>query len=238
MDTVTIVDVTNKMNPNMLARLAYAGYGYTHQGWLDEEHDYFVFGDELDEPNAFSTTMRTKTLVLEVKNLTNPILVGSHMAPNTRAIDHNQYIIGQYTYQANYRAGLRILRINDLATAKFTEVGYFDIYPQDDEARFNGAWGVYPFFPSGSILVSGIEQGLYVLKTGKLQPTTTVSSACNAKSTCSRPFDFLLGLIFGRPLRYTIHRYGGLFNRCIIRCVSEFSIEKRIDQGWICGGCV
>lgn len=30
--------------------------------------------------------------------------------------------------------------------------------------EFNGAWSVYPFFDSGTVIVSGIEQGLFVLK--------------------------------------------------------------------------
>lgn len=68
-------------------------------------------------------------------------------------------------FQAHYRAGLRILRLrNALAISRrLEEVAYFDVYADDDEPEFNGAWGVYPFFESGSIVVSGIEQGLFVL---------------------------------------------------------------------------
>jgi Hint module/LVIVD repeat len=178
-DAVTIVDVSNKSNPIMLSRLEYEGSSYTHQGWLDENHDYFVFGDELDEQGGYfswGTGTRTKTLVVEVFDLMNPRLVGTYLGP-TNATDHNQYIIGTYIYQANFRAGLRILRINQMSKANFTEVAYFDIYPEDDDAQLNGAWGVYPYFPSGTILVSGMEQGLYILKWKDRKPVTPTMPA-------------------------------------------------------------
>jgi len=58
---------------------------------------------------------------------------------------------------------LRILALGDLATAGLSEVAYFDIYPSSNSAKFNGAWSTYPYFPSGIVVVSGIEQGLFVL---------------------------------------------------------------------------
>ena len=42
-------------------------------------------------------------------------------------------------------------------------MGFFDIYPANDSASFNGAWGNYPFFANGTVIVSGIEQGLFIL---------------------------------------------------------------------------
>ena len=82
----------------------------------------------------------------------------------TEVIDHNQYIVGEYTYQANYQAGLRILDIEGIASNNLTEVAFFDVYPAGNEDSFNGSWSVYPFFESGVVIVSGIEQGLYVLQ--------------------------------------------------------------------------
>jgi len=45
-----------------------------------------------------------------------------------------------------------------------TEVAYFDTYPADDGAQFNATWSNYPYFESGNIIVSDIEQGLFILK--------------------------------------------------------------------------
>ena len=159
-DTVTIVDVTNKSNPVQLSRTPYPGSAYTHQGWLTGDQRYFLVDDELDEDNLGHAT---RTRVFDAARLTSPSLVGYHDS-HVGAIDHNQYVKGQYTYQANYRAGLRILDLAGVATADLSEVGFFDVYPEDDAAAFNGAWSNYPYFPSGVVVVSGIEQGLFVLR--------------------------------------------------------------------------
>lgn len=159
-DTITIVDVSTKSNPILISRTGYQTSEYTHQGWLTEDHATFIFNDELDERGL---SVPTTTYAVDVSDLDNVGTVNKYEAA-TRAIDHNLYVRGNYVFQANYRAGLRILKIDDAATAKFTEVGVFDIYPQDDANLFNGAWSNYPYFPSGNVIISGIEQGLYVVK--------------------------------------------------------------------------
>jgi len=59
-------------------------------------NDLSRFGDELDETR---TGINTRTLVLSVADLSNPSITGSHIAPTNTAIDHNQYILGQYVFQ-------------------------------------------------------------------------------------------------------------------------------------------
>jgi hypothetical protein len=54
------------------------------------------------------------------------------------------YTKGERVFEANYRAGLRVLDSRRVAAAQLREVGYFDIYPADDQAEFNGAWSSYP----------------------------------------------------------------------------------------------
>jgi choice-of-anchor B domain-containing protein len=159
-DTITIVDVTNKSNPVQLSRTSYDGTGYTHQGWLTDDQVHFLLDDELDEQGVGHNT---RTRVFDVSDLDAPAFVGSYDSDNT-AIDHNQYVKGNFSYQANYRSGLRILDISGVATANLSEFGFFDIYPADDSAQFNGAWSNYPYFDSGVVIVSGIEQGLFVLR--------------------------------------------------------------------------
>ncbi len=159
-DTVTIVDVTDKLNPVQLSRTPYENASYTHQGWLTEDSRHFLFNDELDEQNH---GLNTTTYILDVTSLTEPVVHGTYVH-GTPAIDHNLYVKGNRLYEANYRAGLRILDTKPIDRGTLREVGYFDIYPADDQAQFNGAWSNYPFFDSGTVIVSGIEQGLFVLR--------------------------------------------------------------------------
>jgi len=161
--SITIVDVTNKQDPKKLSTSTYENAVYTHQGWLAKDHEYFIFGDEMDERKKPNT--KTQTYVLDVRNLSTPVMAGVHSG-RTDAIDHNLYVIGDIVYQANYQAGLNVLQIEDISKAKFIESGYFDLYPPSDENKYNGAWSNYPFFPSGVVILSGTEEGLFMLEVG------------------------------------------------------------------------
>jgi choice-of-anchor B domain-containing protein len=159
-DSLTIVDVSNKQAPVMLGKVDYPDTAYSHQGWLSEDHALFFMGDELDE---LALGMNTRTLVFEVADLDNPAFAMAH-AHSTSTIDHNMFVVGDYLYQANYEAGLRVLRIDRGAGLGLSEVAYFDTAPDNDSRRFAGAWSVYPFFGNGALLVSDMESGLFVLR--------------------------------------------------------------------------
>ena len=159
-DTVTIVDVTDKSDSAMLSRQGYAGYGYTHQGSLTEDQSYFILGDELDEQNDGHNTY---SYIWDVSDLNAPIHFSTYVGPTT-AIDHNLYVVGDYVFESNYAAGLRILNNGDIANGNLTEVAYFDTHPASDVNEFVGTWSNYPFFKSGIVIVSNIEDGLYILK--------------------------------------------------------------------------
>ena len=157
-DTLTIVDVTDKGNPLQLSRTGYSGSGYAHQGWLTDDHVYHLLDDEVDES---SFGHNTRTYIWDVSDLEAPTMV-PYTSANTVS-DHNQYVRGNYTFQANYRGGLRILDLSDIANGNLNEVAYFDVTPSSDAAGFAGAWSVYPFFDSGVVIVSSIQGGLFVL---------------------------------------------------------------------------
>jgi choice-of-anchor B domain-containing protein len=158
---LSLQDVTDKKAPKVISRAAYPKVGYTHQGWLTEDHRYFYLDDELDETGG--TVDKTRTLIWDFVDMENPKLVKEYFSKEA-ASDHNQYVKGDYLYQSNYRAGLRVLNIKDPVNPK--EVAYFDTDPyRPNTPGFNGAWNIYPFFNSGSIIISSIEQGLFVVKT-------------------------------------------------------------------------
>jgi hypothetical protein len=78
------------------------------------------------------------------------------------ASDHNLYWNKGFVFEANYKSGLRIFDtyFDPLAP---TQVGFFDTYPQANSTGFSGAWSNYPYFPSGTVIVSDINRGLFVL---------------------------------------------------------------------------
>ena len=158
-----IVDVTNKLAPFQIGEVEYPEVGYAHQGWLTDDQRTFLLGDELDEGE---TVENTRTLIFDVSDLDEPRFVKAHNH-RTTSIDHNMYVKDGLVYQSNYAAGLRVLDTRNAAKGSLSEVAFFDTFPEHDEPEFVGTWSNYPYFPSGTIAVSGIDEGLFLLKVQK-----------------------------------------------------------------------
>jgi choice-of-anchor B domain-containing protein len=158
-EVVEIADVTLKSSPVGISTFAYPMLGFVHQGWLTEDHRFLLIGDELDE-SSFGVS--TRTHVIDVSDLDAPTYVYAFEA-QTRSIDHNLYVAGNRVYQANYSSGLRVLEFADLASRDLAEVAFFDTFPADDRIDFDGAWSVYPYLPSGNLIVNDTRNGLFVL---------------------------------------------------------------------------
>jgi choice-of-anchor B domain-containing protein len=159
---VSIVDVTDKSNPVALARVPYPNDGFSHQGWLTEDHAYFLHGDELDE---LTHGIGTTTRVWDVRNLDDPQLIGV-FENDTTSIDHNLYTEGRFAFASNYTSGLRIYDLRRVGEGTLSEVAYFDVYPENDNASFEGGtWSNFPYFRQKKIVaVSSIDRGLFVLR--------------------------------------------------------------------------
>ncbi len=161
--SLSVVDVTNKSAPTRIATKTYSGARYIHQGWFTEDQRYFFQNDELDEPGVG----QTRTHLWDMQDLDNPVYRGFYRHA-TSSIDHNLYVKGNFLYEANYTTGVRVFKTGDLASSDstqwLTEVAGYDTYAPTDGATFNGAWNVYPYLPSGNILVSDIDGGLFVLR--------------------------------------------------------------------------
>jgi choice-of-anchor B domain-containing protein len=172
-----IIDVTSKDGMAVIGSIQYPGLAYCHQCWLSEDRRYLFIDDELDEIRGNVAT--TTTYVVDVQDLTNPQFVRS-FTNGLPSIDHNLMVRGDFVFEANYTSGLRIFDASDIDNIH--EVGYIDTHPDNDARSFNGAWGVYTGLPSGNVIVSDIERGLFVV-----DPVATLSLAF-ADSTAS-PLD-------------------------------------------------
>lgn len=158
-DTITLTDVTDKENPIRIKKFSYSGVQYVHQGWLTEDHKYFIANDELDEVR---NGHNTKTYIWDVQNLDEPNLIGTY-DHGTGSIDHNLYTKGNRVFQANYSSGLRILNLYGIEEGELELDLFFDTYKSNNSANFWGAWSNYPYFESGIIIVSDITNGLFIL---------------------------------------------------------------------------
>ena len=163
-DTLTIVDVTNKSAPSLVARNGYPEHGYAHQGWLTEDHRFFLMDDEYDGyPPHGGTVQNPRTHIWDVSDLDAPLYKG-FFSGATFANDHNLYVRGNFVFESNYTSGLRVFDISKLADGVVREVAFLDTYPPDDATTFDGTWGNYPFFQSGTIAISDRQYGLLLAR--------------------------------------------------------------------------
>ena len=159
---LSIVDVTDKLASTLVASVDYPFVEYAHQGWLTDDRGFFLMGDEGDESGA-PQVQTTRTLIFDVRDLDAPKLHGEHFH-ETPSIDHNMYTDGPVLYQSNYTSGLRVLDTLDVeAEAALHQLAFFDVYPENDNASFNGSWSNYPYFDSGTVAVSSYE-GLFLVR--------------------------------------------------------------------------
>jgi choice-of-anchor B domain-containing protein len=163
---IKLWDITDANSVSLLGNAQYDDvikeFQYIHSGWGSEDQNYIFVHDEFDEKKAgINTTVR----IFSIEDLNNPQQVGQWTGP-TRSIDHNGFVRGNRYYMSTYERGLSVLDITDPVVP--VEVGHFDTFTPSDNANFNGAWGAYPFLPSGNILVSDFGGGLYILKDNTL----------------------------------------------------------------------
>lgn len=159
-----IIDATDKDNMFTVAELRYPGLRYAHSGALSSNRKFLYLNDELDELNVRDQpggVPVTNTYIFHVKNFERPRYL-KRFSNGLLSTDHNSMVTGKRLFAANYTSGLRIF---DIRVAKRPrESSFLDTYPEGDFPGFAGAWGVYSDLPSGNVLVSDIQRGLFVLR--------------------------------------------------------------------------
>ena len=147
--SIGIYDVSQPGSPSLLHRHFIPSAGYIHNAWATEDGNYLMTTEETSG----------KTIKLwDISDFNNITLTDGILGPNSLA--HNVHIKGNYSYVSHYRDGLRIYDISN--PDSIFEAGYYDTYPGSG-TQFAGAWGAFPFFQSGKILISDRSTGLYIV---------------------------------------------------------------------------
>lgn len=159
---IVVADVTSKTNPVTLAIRPYHNAARAHSAWFTEDHRYFLSVD-MDDEHHYGTN--TRVFIWDASDLddipTTPVI---YNGPTTGS-DHNIWIVGDYAYIGNLRAGLRILDLRRIAEGTLTQAAYFDNYPTSNAAGHEqGAWAVYPYFESGVVAISDRTEGLFLVR--------------------------------------------------------------------------
>jgi choice-of-anchor B domain-containing protein len=147
-----IWDIRDKANPRYLSTIFYPNNG-THNAELTPDGRYVLTSDEI---GGTPKTMK----VWDIGDL-DAITKVAEFTPSLDDIVHNVHSIGRYAYVAWYTAGVRVVDMIDPTNPR--EVGFYDTYA-GASGGYNGVWEVYAHFPSGKIIASDRQSGLWVLR--------------------------------------------------------------------------
>ena len=150
-----LVNVTNKSNPQLISQSSMLPGIYSHSGWMTEDKRYFIGCEEFDARDITVRDIQDRSswdLVVNQWQMTNP-------TPQSDDPVHNLFVKGNFAHISYYKHGYVVLDISDPASPQL--VGNYDTYPSNT-GTYNGAWGCYPYLPSGNILISDIQTGLWV----------------------------------------------------------------------------
>lgn len=154
---LVIYDFSNlPANPLKISEIS--SNGYNHSSWVSDNGDALVMADE---------SFNRSVIVADISDINNPVqrsTFKSQLLGATGSIAHNPFIIGNdFVGLAYYDDGIQIYKMDDLDNPSLA--GYYDTDTVGMTYTSAGAWGIYPYFPSGTIVGSDIKYGLFVIST-------------------------------------------------------------------------
>lgn len=156
------VDVQDKSNPVIIGGCATPN-AFTHNAWVSDDGNTVFTTDEL--PGAYIAAV-------DVSDITNMQVIDQiqSYSPESNVIPHNTHVLGNYLVTSYYCDGVTVVDASD--PYNLSEVAYYDT-SDSTGGTFSGAWGAYPWLPSGNILVTDRQEGLHILKIKNLEFSTS-----------------------------------------------------------------
>ena len=148
----TIINVADKSNP-ILVSTQNTTTNFTHNCWLSDD------GRTLFTTDETSNSYLTAYDISDPGNIIN--LDKVQTTPGSNSIVHNTYVKNDYAVTSWYKDGVAVVDVSRPQNMIVT--GFYDTYSQGTGSGFSGCWGVYPYLPSGNIIASDINNGLFVM---------------------------------------------------------------------------
>lgn len=148
----SVYDISDPTMPNLLARQA-TPRNFAHNAWISDDGNTLFTTDE--KANAWIGAY-------DVSDLSNIQEIDRWRTPTDNVIPHNVHVDNDFLVTSYYTDGIVVL--DGSRPDNLIEVGRYDTYNGTPTTGFYGAWGAYPFLPSGLVLVSDINTGLHILQ--------------------------------------------------------------------------
>lgn len=160
----SVVDVSDKSDPKVLATQS-TPHNFSHHVWPSDDNSLLFNLDE--RPGAWLAAY-------DVSDLDNIKEVDRYQSsPGSSVIPHNSFFLDDFQIISYYKDG--IVAVDVSRPSNIVRVGNYDTSPLSGSG-FSGSWGVYPYLPSGLIIASDIEEGLFVIE-------ATLNRACYLEGT-------------------------------------------------------
>lgn len=147
------IDVSDPSSPDIMGSASTPNQ-FTHNAWVSDNGEHVFTTDEVG--NAFLTAYN----VTDLDNIYETDRIQS--SPGSFVIPHNVHVFNDYLVTSYYADGVTIHDAN--RPGNLISVGHYDTSPEFSGEGYNGCWGVYPFLPSGNIIASDMQEGMYVLE--------------------------------------------------------------------------
>jgi choice-of-anchor B domain-containing protein len=148
---LSIVDVSNKAIPQLLGTKTTPS-SFTHNSWPSANGQFVFTTDEVSGAFIAAYDISDPTNIFEVDRIQN--------SPGSGVLPHNTHVMGDYLITSYYSDGIVVHDIT--YPYNMIKVGEYDTYV-GQTVSYDGCWGVYPFFPSGTTVAADITNGLFVL---------------------------------------------------------------------------
>jgi len=205
----------------------YPENGYNHSSWLSPNGKYVMFTDEV--PNGLAIK------IFDVSNIYDPKMV-SKFESSTNATAHNAFWVGDFAYVSYYHDGVVIFDLKNPFNP--IQVGYYRTFPFPPATYegFNGCWGLYPWFPSGTLAVSDMQEGIFTLKPDEELTSLSIISTANQVKIFPNPASnsFQLTFSFEPKENTSISVYNGLGELVLQKPISQPTFETSIEN-WLPG---
>jgi len=149
----SIVDISDKSAPFILGTQK-TPIGLTHNAWLSDDGAVLAVSEEYPAGHIVTYDVSDPSDIEELGRFRSNW--------NTNVIPHNVFFRGNWLVTSYYRDGVTLT--DATRPENLAGTGVFDTSPFSSDGEFNGCWGVYPYLPSGLILATDIEEGLFVLQ--------------------------------------------------------------------------
>jgi choice-of-anchor B domain-containing protein len=183
-----VFDMHDPAKPGQIALVSSGGYN--HNSWPTLKGDFTYYTEEIPRGQRVSVVDLRRMHLGDIER------TGSFLHPQIRdtasaPTPHNLYIRDNILFLSQYEDG--ILAYHLLNPAQPFLLAAFDTHPEN--ARYNGYrgnWGNYPWLPSGNIITSDMQNGLFMLRLETMVATQEAEKPFGIQVTPNPVHDQLL----------------------------------------------